>query len=312
MFEHKIEPFGKFEKHTLFNKTTGDSLEIVPNFGSCLLSLTFGGKSVLDGYDTPEALTENKWSKNVILVPYPNRLKDGIYTHLGQNYSFPINNASTGNAIHGFGKDAPMSVESVSLTQKSAIITSIWRYDGTYAPYPFAFTFKTWFSISHNSLQVRFTFYNDSEQPIPVGMGWHPYFRIAERSDDLSLQMPVVTKIEIDDRMLPTGEKTPFNLFQTLTKIGKTSLDNGFHIVNQEQNAETVISSSLGELTFWQETGFQQWNFLQIFTPPHRESIAIEPMTCNIDAFNNGDGLSLLAPRKGMVASFGVRFTPPQ
>lgn len=310
MFQHKIEPFGTFEKHTLFNTATGDSLEIVPNYGSCLLSLTFSGKQILDGYDTPEALIANKWSKNVMLLPFPNRLRDGKYSHLGKEYSFPINNASTGNAIHGFGKDAPMRVESVGLTQLSAAITSIWRYDGSNPSYPFPFSFKTWFSIAHNSLQVRLTLYNDGEQPIPAGLGWHPYFRIAERSDEVSLMMPEVKKIEIDERMLPTGEETPFDDFKTLTKIGETSLDNGFYIVNQDQNAETVISSELGKLTFWQETGFQQWNFLQVFTPPHRESIAIEPMTCNIDAFNNKDGLALLEPRTGMIGSFGVKFKP--
>lgn len=310
MFQHKITPFGTFEKHTLFNAATGDSLEIVPNYGSCLLSLTFSGKEVLDGYDTPEALIANKWSKNVILLPFPNRLRDGKYTHLGKTYSFPINNASTGNAIHGFGKDAPMQVDWVNLTQRAATITSVWHYDGSNPSYPFPFSFKTRFALAHNSLEVCFTFENEDYQPIPVGLGWHPYFRIAERADEVSLKMPEVKKIEIDESMLPTGEETPFDAFQTLTKIGETSLDNGFYIVNQDEYAKTVISSELGKLTFWQETGEQQWNFLQVFTPPHRESIAIEPMTCNIDAFNNGDGITLLAPRKNIMCMFGVKFEP--
>lgn len=31
--------------------------------------------------------------------------------------------------------------------------------------------------------------------------------------------------------------------------------------------------------------------FFQVFTPPMRDSIALEPMTCNVNAFENGDGL---------------------
>lgn len=40
----------------------------------------------------------------------------------------------------------------------------------------------------------------------------------------------------------------------------------------------------------------RQFPFFQVFTPPHRESIALEPMSCNVDAFNNGQGLVSLEP----------------
>ena len=50
----------------------------------------------------------------------------------------------------------------------------------------------------------------------------------------------------------------------------------------------------------------KKWNFLQVFTPPHRQSIALEPMTCNIDAFNNQDGLKMLAPKETLSGVFGV------
>ena len=46
--------------------------------------------------------------------------------------------------------------------------------------------------------------------------------------------------------------------------------------------------------------------FFQVFTPPHRESIALEPMTCNVDAFNNGQGLVSLAADKSWKAGMEV------
>ena len=152
------------------------------------------------------------------------------------------------------------------------------------------------------------TIYNDGATEIPVGLGWHPYFKMSEKSNDSSLKMPDCQLIGIDDRMLPTGEKTQFNKFKRLTPIKEATLDNGFFINNQTENAETVLASEQGRLTFWQETGHQKWNFLQVFTPPHRKSVAIEPMTCNIDAFNNGDGLVMLKPSEYMGGKFGVRF----
>jgi len=55
-----------------------------------------------------------------------------------------------------------------------------------------------------------------------------------------------------------------------------------------------------------QETGKYKYNFLQVYTPPHRKSIAIEPMTCAPNAFNNEQGLIILAPFESFSASWGI------
>jgi aldose 1-epimerase len=307
MFHHRIEPFGTFEKH-VFSNDKGDSFAVVPQFGACLLDLKFSNISVLDGYTTPSELMENKWSKNIILLPYPNRLRDGRYVHNGKTHQFDLTNAATQNSIHGFGKDAPMQVEKVKVTEKSAGLRCVWKYDGHHAAYPFPFAAFVMMTLREGQFKVSMSIFNEGTAEIPVGLGWHPYFKMSEKSNDSSLKMPDCQLIGIDERMLPTGEKTPFSKFKRLTPIKETTLDNGFYINNQTKNAETVLTSEQGRLTFWQETGHQKWNFLQVFTPPHRKSVAIEPMTCNIDAFNNGDGLVMLKPSEGMTGAFGVRF----
>jgi aldose 1-epimerase len=307
MFYHKIEPFGAFEKH-VFSNDNGDSFSVIPQFGACLLDLRFSNISVLDGYATPEELVANKWSKNIILLPYPNRLRDGRYVHEGKTYQFDLTNAATQNSIHGFGKDAPMTVDKVWVKKNGAGLRCVWKYDGHHAAYPFPFTADVTMILRGGQFEMDMTIYNDGATEIPVGLGWHPYFKMSEKSNDSSLKMPDCQLIGIDDRMLPTGEKTKFNKFKRLTRIKEATLDSGFFINNQTENAETVLASEQGRLTFWQETGHQKWNFLQVFTPPHRKSVAIEPMTCNIDAFNNGDGLVMLKPSESMGGKFGVRF----
>jgi aldose 1-epimerase len=307
MFYHKIEPFGAFEKH-IFSNDKGDSFSVVPQFGACLLDLQFSNISVLDGYATPAELVENKWSKNIILLPYPNRLRDGRYVHEGETYQFDLTNAATQNSIHGFGKDAPMVVDSVWKNAKEAGIKCRWEHDGSHVAYPFRFTADITMILRRGKFEMFMSLKNDSSVAIPVGLGWHPYFKMSEKSNDSSLKMPDCQLISIDERMLPTGEKTQFNKFKRLTRIKEATLDNGFFINNQTENAETVLASEQGRLTFWQETGHQKWNFLQVFTPPHRKSVAIEPMTCNIDAFNNGDGLVMLKPSESLGGAFGVRF----
>ena len=308
MYKHTIEPFGKFEKHTIENEQ-GDAFSIVPAFGANLLDLKFNNISVLDGYQTPEELIKNSWSKNIILFPFPNRLRDGEYTHEGVTYQFDINNADTQNAIHGFSKDVLMSVLNTKTDAHEGSITCEYQHDGSYNAYPFKFNFKITFLLRGGEFEIEMQFTNHENNPIPVGLGWHPYFRISKKSDDTSLQMPDCQLIMIDERMLPTGKKQAFKDFETLKKIGSTFLDNGFYINNQDENAEVILKSELGTLTYWQETGAAKWNYVQVFTPPHRQSIAIEPMTCNMDAFNNKDGLVLLTPQATLKGKFGVKFS---
>jgi aldose 1-epimerase len=308
MYKHSVEPFGDFEKHTLENDN-GDALSIVPEFGANLLDLRFGRQSILDGYHTSEELIENKWSKNIILFPFPNRMRDGQYTHAGKIYKFDINNAATNNAIHGFSKNVEMVVSKVKITEMSASITCEYKHNGKHKGFPFKFIFKVMFTLRAGELTVDMKITNTDKVAFPVGLGWHPYFKISDVSDDTSLQMPDCQLIEIDERMLPTGNKTPFIDFKMLKKINNMTLDNGFYITNQTEKALVTLKSDMGTMTYWQETGIAKWNFLQVFTPPHRKSIAIEPMTCNIDAFNNKDGLILLAPKATLDGRFGVRFS---
>ena len=308
MFQHNIDTFGTFKKHTISN-AQGDSFSIVPAHGANLLDLQFGGQSVLDGFKTPEELIVNGWGKNIILFPFPNRLRDGQYTHDGITYQFEINNADTQNAIHGFSYNVPMDITEVHTDTQKGSITCTYIHDGSHKAYPFRFEFHITFTLSNNALEVNMTFKNLDTKAIPVGLGWHPYFRLSEKVDDTLLQMPDCQLVDIDDRMLPTGIKTPYKGFENLKKIDSTFLDNGFYITDQSKNAYLTLQFEDKMLSYWQETGLGKWNFMQVFTPPHRMSIAVEPMTCNVDAFNNKDGLTILEPHATLGGNYGVKFS---
>ena len=65
-------------------------------------------------------------------------------------------------------------------------------------------------------------------------------------------------------------------------------LDNLFMVEDSKVVLDTAsynceISTDFGE-------------YLQVFTPPNRKSVAIEPMSCPGNAFNSGLGLQYLSP----------------
>jgi aldose 1-epimerase len=308
MFQHESFSFGKYEAHRIQNEH-GTGFCLVPEYGACLLELNFNGQQVLDAYKTPEELDFNRWSKNVFLYPFPNRLKNGQYTWEGKSYQFPINDGSTGNALHGFGSDKALKVDEVLIKEAEASMQLSYQYEGNIGAYPFPFIFRLSLKIeATGNLEVNMTFQNTGPSAIPIGWGWHPYFKLSDKVELHDLQTPAIELIGIDKYMIPTGKHYAFDEFLSLKKIGSTVLDNCFKINHPGENAVIQLNGDKGKLRYWQETGLSKYNFVQLFTPPYRESLAIEPMTCNVDAFNNLEGLIQLEAGASSGCSFGLSF----
>ncbi|MFZ4543098.1 MAG: aldose 1-epimerase [Saprospiraceae bacterium] len=309
MFEHHVEKFDVYEKHILHNPISGNKIELLPNCGSLLLSARLNGVEVIDGYQDPAELEDLKFGKSLVLFPFPNRLDGGKYTFEGKNYKFPINNVATENAIHGLDKKTPFYVSSIVCGKNYAEICCRYDYEGLNTSYPFPFQISIDFTISDDhEVEINMTMINKGLGNLPAGLGWHPYFKIADHIEEVELSISDLEMIEINERMLPTGNRKKFDEFVASKKVANTQLDNCFFILNQAHPFQAILNSALGTLKYWQETGNEKFNFIQIFTPAHRKSIALEPMTCNIDAFNNGDGLKILAQDESLVGKFGFSF----
>lgn len=311
MFEHTQEAFGKFIVHKIQDPVSQTGFDLVPGYGANVLDIRFGGVSVIDGYRKPVELDLNNWGKSILLYPFPNRLKDGLYNWHGNTYQFPINDSYTGNALHGLGATQAMSVYKVLTSDKGGCISCQFKHDGSNEAYPFPFCFTVTFEITPQTFKGKLHFENTGEEPIPVGFGWHPYFSLSEKVDDSELQLPALEMIGINERMIPTGKRYPFDDFRSLKKIGATVLDNCFAFAEEDAPRLNLrLHGDKGRLDYWQEAGPGKFSFLQLFTPPARNAVAIEPMTCNVDAFNNGDGLIDLDPGTAAAAEFGFTFSP--
>ena len=305
-FMHKTAPFGAYTLHTLEDAQGDNYLAFVPGFGSCVLELRLGGVSLLDGYKTAVEMEANRWAKNTVLFPFPNRLSDGAYSWDGNSYQFPINEPISGTALHGFGQDKPMQAYQFSVREAEATAECRYSDPGEQDYYPFPFRFFIHFTLRPGALDIAMRFCNDGTTDLPVGLGWHPYFTLASRIDDMSMQMPDTDLVGVDERMIPTGKKYAYREFASLRRIGATVLDNCFALPGEEGRMEILLEGPNGKMRYWQETGPGKCNWVQVFTPPDRQAIAIEPMTCSPDAFNNGEGLARLKPGEELVARFGL------
>lgn len=307
MYELLKTPFGKHTRFELRNPLSGNGFSIVPAAGANVLDIKFGNQSILDGHQTPEELESGKWGKSTILFPFPNRLDGGKYNWLGKEYVFPVNNAATGNAIHGFVREEAFEPEFVFLGQDLASIRCYFDYTGERESYPFPFSLELEFTI-HDSgkFELQVEVMNLHRTAIPIGFGWHPYFRLANRADLHQLKLPACEKVDINDRMIPTGGRTPFPDFQSLRKVEDTFLDNCFQYGKPSGYYQLTLEGEGQTLSM--KANAAEFPFFQVFTPPHRESIALEPMSCNVDVFNNGQGLVRLEPEEIWKGKMSVEY----
>ncbi|MEL6865915.1 MAG: hypothetical protein AAFP19_15930 [Bacteroidota bacterium] len=311
MFQLIRSSFGPFQQLQISHRPSNNHFTIVPEYGASLLNLQLNGRDILDAYTTVDELKQHDWYKSEWLFPFPNRLKNGQYTFEGKSYEFPINNPETGNALHGFSAGKAYEVVRIELQEEEAHMHCRHQYEGQDVVYPFSFQVDIHFSLkSSGHFEVEMQVKNTGDRPLPMGLGWHPYFRLDGEVDSWSLQLPPSQQIAIDEWMIPTGGLLEFDVFEDLTPIGAHVLDSGFLLRDTSSfgQASVTLSDSLGHLMYWQETGPGKFNYLQVFTPPARKSIALEPMTCNIDAFNNGDGLQRLEVGAQMGGRFGCSY----
>lgn len=274
------------------------------------LILSAGGKqlSVLPVYNSMELISINPNYRCTVLFPFPNRLRDGKYSFEGKEYQFPINEKHNNNNLHGFLKEYMPEAEIKGAESNQPGLVSRYVYDGSRSYYPFpAEVIAEYTFLSSAELEVTFTINNTGKTSMPVGTGWHPYYAIGDRIDDLSMQFPPSNRVLIDERMIPTGETPRYEKFDSWKKIADTKLDDCFIPLKGgvEEVAVKLWSEQAGAgIEIWQDKHF---GFVQVYTPPDRKSIAVEPMSCNINAFQSRDGLSVLAPGESFCGKFGVR-----
>jgi len=295
------------------NIETNECVSIVPGFGASVNEITLrkGEKlfSILDGNISKDSFKGKDIFKGAKLFPFVNRIKGGCYLFNGRTYQLDINYPEEGNAVHGFVYKEKFVLAHKIIEEASACAIFEYSYHGTYKGYPFKFGIELCYMLdATNGFSCETKVTNTGEHSLPFGDGWHPYFSFNKNVDELYLKLPETELIKVDDNLIPTGCREPYSNFNNSSLIGDTCFDNCFYLKpTEEKHCIELYDSKQGvRITLWQDAGKQKYNYLQIYIPPDRKSIAIEPMTGNINSFNNGEGLLVLEPGKIFTASYGL------
>jgi len=234
------------------------------------------------------------WFNSARLSPFVCRLKEGEYIIGNQIYK--IEKFYMGkHAIHGLVYDASYKMDGYSADDEMATVTLHHQYKAIDKGYPFVFdSYITYTLKKDNRIYISSRIVNRSETAIPFNEGWHPYFNFEGKSNDWSLMVNSNTTVEFDSEMIPTGVLKTDNRFSTTTKIEDDHLDDCYFIYDNTSPA-CVLSNNEISLSFYPE---ESMPYLQVFTPDHRNNIAIECLSSAPNSFNNKFGLKWIQPQE--------------
>lgn len=292
------------------NPSSGFKAVLFYRYGAVVNELIFtGGRSVIRGFADVEKQLAHFYSFGSKLSPFPNRIEDGKYTWEGKDYQLDTNKSNENNAIHGLMTKAEYEITQRSCDEKKAHITLSTTYDGKRAGFPFPYKLEMVLIFEDEQFTCKTIVTNTGDQSMPLGDGWHPYFHLGD--DDLSnwqLKIPKSKELKVDGRMIPTGERVEYGDFTSLKPIGDTKFDTGFEILEEGIVEVELFNPANGQTCkVWQNTANQGYRYVQIFIPPWRTEIAIEPMTCPANAFNAGSDVVRLAAGEVWWGEYGVR-----
>lgn len=289
----------------------GDHEAVVVEVGGGLRTYAFGGRDVLAGYP-PDARCSA--GRGQMLMPWPNRIRDGRYTFAGHDHQLPLSEPDRGNAAHGLVRWAIWSV----LERAEDTVTLGCRL----RPQPgweWSLDLSVTYALTVSGLVVTPRARNVGTQAAPFGFGAHPYLSVGEnRVDEVELGIPAAARLELDDRLLPTGLAAVDGTGQDFREpraLGELGLDTAFTDIAAAADGRwrvTLTHPRTGRaVTLWADATAYPW--LQVFTGDslpltirRTSGIAVEPMTCPPDAFNSGDDLLVLEPGQEFEASWGI------
>jgi aldose 1-epimerase len=244
------------------------------------------------------------------LSPFVCRIQDGKYHYDGREFEF-ANKFQDGSAIHGLLFDKPFEVTDEIATETFASVTMQYHYKQDDKGYPFNYNCLIKYQLKQDSLLlIETAVVNTGTQPLPIADGWHPYFTLEGKADEWELYFAAHRMVEFNDKLIPTGNLLPNRNFKKPEKIGDTFLDNCFLLDRFDGKPSCTLSNPGNglQLLFFSK---KHYPYLQLYTPPHRNSIAIENLSAAPDCFNNGIGLTCLEPGHSQTFVLGYQVVAP-
>lgn len=234
------------------------------------------------------------------LVPYSNRMAGGALHFRGERFDLKVSSDAHRQAIHGVGWLRPWRV--VNLTARRCTIALDYsKAAGDRVVWPFRFQACQTFTLDEERLTVELSVQNTDDQPMPAGLGLHPYF---PKTHSTRLRFGARQLWRNEDGLPQDLETVSSRHDHTLASDpSRTALDTMFE--GWDGTADIIDRASGLTLHLRADGALDR---LIVFTPPGKDWFALEPVSHVTDAFNRPDmedsGTRVLEPRASIAGGF--------
>lgn len=221
-------------------------------------------------------------SSNFIMLPWCNRIKDGLLRFEGAEYALRTEK-DDGTARHGDVRKRAWTVESKS---HQHVYLTFRAADYADVNFPFAFSARAEYALEGRDFVWRLTLKNEDSRPMPGGFGFHPYF---VRPSDAGAQPELV--IPCDDQFnlvnylaeAPPVPLTPRLDFRQARRLTDEELNDV--LTGRAADAPAFMHYPAQRIGLLMRADPIYRHFL-LFAPKGEAFFALEPMTNVNDGFN--------------------------
>jgi len=268
---------------------------IVPSIGNNAYQMKVKGAGIM--WMPQASLTEWKakpaMGGNPFLAPWANRISGDSYFANGKRYTLNgdlknFRRDGNQNPIHGLVVYASQwRVSALSAADDGALTTSrleFWRYADWMTHFPFAHSIEMTHRLRDGVLEVQTVIENHSHDPMPVSVGYHPYYRLTDSPrNDWQVHLAAKEHVVLSDKLVPTGETKPVTM--TERKLAGSQLDDVFTGLVRGPDGRAVFTVRGRTQSIAVEYG-PNYPVSVVYAPAGRDFICFEPMSGVTNAFN--------------------------
>lgn len=280
----------------------------VVSVGAALAELRHGGRDLVVPFD-PRGM--RPLSRGALLAPWPNRVADGRWTWRGRALQLPLTEPERGHAIHGLVGWAAWEVRSAA-ADRVVLAHRLHAQEG----YPFVLDLEAAYAVDGSGLTTTLVATNAGGDDAPYGCGPHPYLTTGSgRVDDWTLTLPAAARLEVDERLLPTGVRPvegPGVDFRAGGSLRGVALDHCYTGLapGGDGVVRVAVRGAAGEGVAMTFGPWARWVQVHTADRPepgnHRVGLAVEPMSCPPNALVSGEDLVVLPPGGRHEASWRI------
>jgi aldose 1-epimerase len=269
-------------------------LELSPSVGGSICGFDWVG----EGAPRPILRKCHSRNENVLdassfpLVPYVNRIRGGCFTFRGRVVRLEPNMPGDPSPLHGQGWLSAWRVDEAS---EAAVVLA---FDHKAGEWPWDYEARQELALDERGLSARLTCRNSSAEPMPCGLGFHPYFPCGPQT---RIDTDVTHAWTIDEHVLPVDEvpaEGRYDLHDRL--VCGQGLDNGFG------GWGGLARMTDPDWPYRLEMSSPQAKFFQLYSPPVGDIFVAEPVTHANAALNAPEeqwpelGMGVLEPGEEM------------